>query len=101
MSTAIFKCSKCGCDCHPNPRAVPLKDEKGKPIVLEYEGTDERGKAVKKKTHKMKDLEVRGHHIQLRMGFAQTISRWFCGKCLDDIQPEMKALWDKLKGYGA
>ncbi len=83
-----------------HPKTVPLKGEKGEMLFESFEGTNERGDVVKQKTPRVKDIGTRVHPITVRMGFAQSLTRWLCNDCVKDINTEVNALWNKLKSYG-
>ena len=108
-----WHCDKTGRQTYINPPQETVmqevKDDKGKvvlgpdkqpimePVMVEIDWQNpETGVVEKKKVPKVKYLKEKAYIVRLRVG-DQLIQRDFCEEGLQHLQPELDALWKKMK----
>ena len=99
-----FNCDICGKQTHINPPTEPIfeigEGGKKRQVLVELKSMDfNSGKVVSQMVPKLKDLKPRAHLIKLNAGI-QSVQRDFCDGCLEQVMPEVKALWEKLERIG-
>lgn len=123
---AVWHCDNCGEPTLVNPPTEPIFEEKEivekVPTTVMKDGKKEVVWEEKKTVHKIpkvgkakrqdpftgeveeidvpevRDLKPRAYLINLSVG-QEIIQKDFCKKCLDEVLPEIQALWNKLESY--